>query len=182
MAEGFSQRAYARHRKDLNLPGGTVRAVQKALASGRIKADAKGKIDPAAADAAWTRNTDEGHRRNYPAGDGAEREDAAAELTMVPAGSGQTSNYIKARTAKEIWSAKSAQLEFERKSGKLIDADEAKAALATMIGAARAKLLGLHLKCKTRIPHLTREDAAVIETLIREALEELSAWQKPPTA
>jgi hypothetical protein len=54
----MGQREYARYRKAKGLRGGTVRAVQKALASGRIVAGADGRIDADAADAAWAANTD----------------------------------------------------------------------------------------------------------------------------
>jgi hypothetical protein len=46
----ISLRAYARHR------GCTIRAVQKAIESGRIST-IDGRIDPVAADADWRRNT-----------------------------------------------------------------------------------------------------------------------------
>src|ERR1700689_3343574 len=47
----MSLRAYARHR------GVSLRAVQKAIASGRISARADGLLDAATADANWARNT-----------------------------------------------------------------------------------------------------------------------------
>jgi hypothetical protein len=50
-AEPMSLRAYARHR------GVSLRAVQKAIASGRIAARADGRLDAATADANWARNT-----------------------------------------------------------------------------------------------------------------------------
>jgi hypothetical protein len=62
MHQFLSLRAYARSRRARGLPGGTLQAVRKALASGRITAVA-GKIDPAAADAAWLRNTPPKPRR-----------------------------------------------------------------------------------------------------------------------
>jgi hypothetical protein len=52
----LGQRAFARH------IGVTLRAVQKAIQSGRIAVDADGKIDADAAVAAWRRNTDESRR------------------------------------------------------------------------------------------------------------------------
>ena len=52
----LGQRAFARH------IGVTLRAVQKAIQSGRIAVDAEGKIDAETAVAAWRRNTDEARR------------------------------------------------------------------------------------------------------------------------
>ena len=52
-----SLRQYARHRKARGLPGATVSAVQKALATGRIVL-VDGGIEVDAADAQWHANTD----------------------------------------------------------------------------------------------------------------------------
>ncbi|ALP62813.1 hypothetical protein [Paraburkholderia caribensis] len=52
----LGQRAFARH------VGVTLRAVQKAIQSGRIAVDTDGKIDADTAVAAWRRNTDESRR------------------------------------------------------------------------------------------------------------------------
>lgn len=60
----MSQRAYARHRAERGLPGGTLRAVQKAIAAGRIQLTPDGLIDPDAADAAWEANSSSIHRRH----------------------------------------------------------------------------------------------------------------------
>lgn len=57
-------RAYAKHRKALNLPGQTLQAVQDALASGRIvpaRRDERGRIvelDFQLCDMMWSKNTD----------------------------------------------------------------------------------------------------------------------------
>lgn len=53
MAEHMSGRGYAAHRRARGLTGGTHEAVRKAIATGRIIADADGRIDPDRADAAW---------------------------------------------------------------------------------------------------------------------------------
>jgi hypothetical protein len=54
---GLSQRGYARHRKELGLRGGSLRAVQIAIERERIPVLPDGKIDPVAADLAWSANT-----------------------------------------------------------------------------------------------------------------------------
>lgn len=59
----LSQRAYAAHRKELGLTGGTHQAVAKAIATGRLTArsvERRGKrflIDPELADVEWARST-----------------------------------------------------------------------------------------------------------------------------
>lgn len=52
MATG-TQRAYARHRAQAGLPGGTLRSVQKAIAAGRIRTGPDGSIDFEQADGEW---------------------------------------------------------------------------------------------------------------------------------
>ncbi len=53
-----NQTQYAVHRKKLGLPGGSRRAVQKALEAQRIHAEPDGRIDFEMADAEWAANTD----------------------------------------------------------------------------------------------------------------------------
>jgi hypothetical protein len=53
----LSKRAYARHRAEKGLPGGTLAATQRALREGRVKAEANGKINPELADQMWANNT-----------------------------------------------------------------------------------------------------------------------------
>lgn len=55
---GMSLRAYAAHRKERGLPGGSDAAVRKAIKADRIPVLADGTVDPAAADAAWAGNSD----------------------------------------------------------------------------------------------------------------------------
>lgn len=62
--KGLSQRAYAQHRKDHGLPGGSLRAVQKALEAGRITKNEHGKIDPGQADRDWAANTGISHQHS----------------------------------------------------------------------------------------------------------------------
>jgi hypothetical protein len=50
-------RGYARHRKAKGLSGGSLAAVQKAVAAGRISVDVQGRIDRVEADRAWSENT-----------------------------------------------------------------------------------------------------------------------------
>lgn len=55
---GLSMRAYARSRAERGLPGGTLRAVQKAAERGRVVKFANGLVDPVASDAAWESEMD----------------------------------------------------------------------------------------------------------------------------
>src|SRR5262245_5136727 len=60
-APSMSLRGYADYRKAHGLPGGSLRAVQEAIARGRIEAPG-GRIDPTIADLSWTANTDSTRR------------------------------------------------------------------------------------------------------------------------
>jgi hypothetical protein len=125
----LSIRAYARHRKELGLTGGTHRAVQVAIARGRLKSsvsieNGKPKIDPVAADQEWTANTDTLRARGggdptkgRPFGslDGPPKDDARE--------SGDLSVADQARQAQAFrltYQAKLAELEYRQRVAELI--------------------------------------------------------------
>jgi hypothetical protein len=58
--------------------------------------------------------------------------------------------------------------------GKVVEVEEVAASVAAMISSSRTKLLGLVVRVAQRLPHLSREDLAVIDGLQREALEDLA--------
>ena len=137
-AEPMSLRAYARHR------GVSLRAVQKALASGRISTRADGRLDADVADANWARNTaprplpastPPKKRANKPATSAASPQSAHHHAEPRPAirepdpprlESGL--EYSKARAVRESYLARLAKIDFEERSAKLVSADEAKVA------------------------------------------------------
>ena len=55
--KGLSLRSYARHRRNRDLPGGSLSAVQEALRSGRIVLGPNGMINAAEADYLWEATT-----------------------------------------------------------------------------------------------------------------------------
>ena len=126
---GVSQRAYAR------LRGVTLRAVQKAIATRRISLGADGTIDPATANAEWERNTFAGKTLHQVGGDQPQAAPPGPRPAPQRAGSGvlgqpEVSNdpvaaYLRARAVSETFKAKTAQLEYEERTGKLIQATKA---------------------------------------------------------
>src|SRR5688500_5153193 len=98
----LSIRGYAKHR------GVSHTAVEKALAQGRIRTAASGLIDVAEADRDWSRNT------SVPPPRRSMQADAA---TSGP-------SYAQSRANREAYLARLAKLEFEEKSGKLVDVEE----------------------------------------------------------
>ena len=134
---GLSIRGYARRR------GVSHTAVQKALATGRITAGQDGTIDPAVADPQWDSSTDLSKPRNSVTGVPKKRRVPGAPsdpLGSVGAGAGEAlnghaagdtarlvSSYAASRAAREAYMARLAKLDFEKRSGKLVDADEVRA-------------------------------------------------------
>ena len=123
---GVSQRAYAR------LRGVALSAVQKAIKTKRITLNADGTIDPERANQEWERNTFAGktlHQAAQPL--------AAAHSVAPPprgnsgmqgqpeASSDPVAAYLRARAVTETFKAKTAQLEYEERAGKLIQATKA---------------------------------------------------------
>lgn len=83
---------------------------------------------------------------------------------------------IAAASAQEKhWRAKKAELDYKKAAGELVDAKALQAGLVERITTCRSKLLGLPTKAKSQLPHLTLEDVAALEAIVREALEELAS-------
>lgn len=178
----------------------TGEAVRKAIATGKIPPDCLGEkalssgrmvpviTNPERARKAWGQNVnpnqvrdkrvmsesraaaharDRGEQPKPPA---AGEDDASTQLT---AGKGiptiAQSNAIDA-----AYKARIRKLEYEEKSGKLVNADQIKIKTVNMIKAAVNKLRGVPSKAKTSIPTLTVRDIEVLEDLIDEALQELA--------
>ena len=124
---GVSQRAYAR------LRGVALSAVQKAIASKRITPNPDGSIDPERANQEWERNTFAGKTLHQ-----ATRPQVAPLRTPPPPPRGSlgmssqpdvssdpVTAYLRARAVSETFKAKTAQLEYEERAGKLIQATKA---------------------------------------------------------
>ena len=123
---GVSIRAYARSR------GCTEGAVRKAIAARRITPDPDGTIDPVRANQEWERNTFAGKtlhqatgpqavpRSAPPPSRGGSGMPSSPEVTNDP-----VSAYLRARAVSETFKAKTAQLEYEERAGKLIQATKA---------------------------------------------------------
>lgn len=166
-----SQREYARRK------GITHRAVQKAIAAGRILAH-DGKVDPDEADRMWSLNTDP----SKPKGTATARTPPAEPPAGAPPDSVNRSlrgegglSYADARAVREAYQARLAKLDYEERSGKLVNADQVAEAWEKIIQASRTKVLGLPAKIKTRIPKLTADEVGLIEGMVRECLEDLAA-------
>lgn len=83
-------------------------------------------------------------------------------------------SYAQSRAVREAYQARLAKLEFEQKSGKLVDADEVKVAWFKHIKAAQTRIMGVPAACKTRVPDLPLVVVATIEAVVREVMEDLA--------
>jgi hypothetical protein len=146
MTKNLSVRAYARHR------GVTHRAVQLAVAAGRITKGRDGLLNPKTADAQWAANTDETKSRHSVSGNPKRRRtpgnpplpassDARSPIPTAP--STAETGYIKARAVREGYSARLAKLDFELKSGSVISADVVKVTAFNLARRCRDMLLNI---------------------------------------
>jgi hypothetical protein len=123
---GVSIRAYARGR------GCTEGAVRKAIAAKRITPNPDGTIDPERANQEWDRNTFAGKTLHQATRPQAVPRSAPAPPRGGPGLSSQpdvssdpVTAYLRARAVSETFKAKTAQLEYEERAGKLIQATKA---------------------------------------------------------
>lgn len=149
MADLMTQSAYARHR------GVSQPAVNKAIKAGRIKT-VNGKIDPEQADKDWLSNTNGGQKmRKGAVAGGAPIDEGGAPAGNngprprqdVPAAGSSTGesgvNYAQARAIHEGYRARMAKIEFDMKTGKLIEADKVRVRWFNLTRKARDMILNI---------------------------------------
>jgi hypothetical protein len=101
--DGLSERAYAAR------TGLSRGAIQKARKSGRLVLFADGSINAKASDARRTEMTDPDQQRRSLGGD------------STVSGAGDSTSYLKARTALTVYQAQDRQLAIQKKKGALVD-------------------------------------------------------------
>jgi len=101
--EGMSEREYSAH------SGLSRGAIQKARKAGRLMVYGDGSINAAASDARRAEMTDPDQQRRSTGGD------------LAPSGPGESSSYLKARTALTVYQAQERQLAIQKKKGTLVD-------------------------------------------------------------
>jgi hypothetical protein len=182
--EPMSLRAYARHR------GVSLRAVQKALASGRIATRADGRLDAATADANWARNT-------APRPQPASKSTKAKEKPAKPVASPQSAHhhsavpvreptgpprlesgleYSKARAVRESYLARLAKIDFEERTEKLVSADEVRVASLNRFRQFRDGMLNIpdRLAAVLAVESNPRQVHELLAAEIRKALVEFA--------
>lgn len=169
-------REYARYREARGLPGITLRAVQKAIESGRITTvvDEKGKakIDAEVADIQWGRNTDP---------DQSARANAGRDVASHPAGGGggsgvlggerEGSLYWDAKTRREVAEASKAELQLAEMSGGLVRRDGVERAAYEAGRLLRDMILSVPSALATELAAMTEPQA--IEARMRDELRKV---------
>jgi len=107
--EGLSERAYATR------SGLSRGAVQKARKNGRLVLFADGSINAVASDARWGAMTDPDQQMRSRGTSGEASPGAGVS------GAGDSTSYLKARTALTVYQAQERQLSIQRKKGVLVD-------------------------------------------------------------
>lgn len=172
-------REYARYREARRLPGITLRAVQKAIESGRITTvvDEKGrtKIDAEVADIQWGRNTDP---------DQSARANAGRDVAPPPGGGDaggagghgserESSAYWDAKTRREIAEATKAELQLEEMSGALVKREAVERAAYESGRLLRDMVLSVPSCLAAEVAAMT--DPQAIEVRMREELRKVLA-------
>lgn len=145
---------YARHRRAKGLHGVSRQSVENALADGRITRDPKdNKIVFAQADADWEKNTDP--TRHAPK----RNSDALS----------------KSKEKKAEYDARTAQLDFERKSGELVRVKDVERQWFDLCRRTRDRLMSLPARVAAVVAaeSSAREVEQILEAEMREALEAL---------
>lgn len=169
----MNQSKYARHRAELGLPGTTRQAVSKRVKEGSIPVvmqDGKALIDPAAADAAWSANTDPARAKASKPGPVKVREERddeqARELTV----------YQEVRTKHENVKLLKAQAEYDQFIGKLIEREAVEAEAFMAMRVTRDQLRAMPGKLAPQLAQVTTpgEAARILELEVKNVLDELA--------
>jgi hypothetical protein len=169
-------------------------AIRKAVATGRIAADCVGErvigkgrrcpaiVDPKRAQEQWGRQHDPaqvrdksamaaGAKRGWAQRRGEAPPEAPADGPAESDDGLPTRSITESRAITEDYKARMARLDFEERSGMLVNAEQVQAGFVNMITSARNALLGVPTRAKQRMPQLTVQDVETLERLISEALE-----------
>lgn len=179
---GLTIRGYARYR------GVSHTSVRKALATGRITLSPDGTIDPQVADRQWAEATDQSKPRNSVSGkpkmrkssgeppEDAELEERPAQLPEEDEMPWLGSSYAAARAARETYLARLAKLEFEQRSGKLIEAAQVEREAFSVGRRVRERLLSVAARLAPVIAGMADVDDCykLLEKEMFEVCDELS--------
>ena len=162
MSKGLSITAYARHR------GVSHVAVLKAIKAGRIEKEPDGTIDPAKADAAWERNTNQAQKRKATKSSEPTRRAADVDAPVGPPIVNSGPSFAQSRAVKEAYNARLAKLAYEEKSGALVKTDSVKVAWFNTLRVVRDRTLNLPDRLAPLLA--TETDPKTVRDLLEEEL------------
>ena len=102
-----------------------------------------------------------------PAGDRARDREVIERSFQLP-------DYNESRARSEYEKANLLELERKQKEKLLLPADQVERVWANTVATVKTKLLAVPTRLRQRIPHLSLEEVAIADELIRESLMELS--------
>jgi phage terminase Nu1 subunit (DNA packaging protein) len=184
--KAISLREYARRRKAAGLTGGSLRAVQEAIANGRLDKsltrDRKKIRDTKLANKEWAAAT----KADYVPITGPAA--APAIATEAVKASPASNSLAEARTRREAAQADLRELELKRHRGELVPSKDFEAHLARteermreVFARCRNKLLSIPTRARQRDASFTARHIALIDELIRETLLDLATPSSDPT-
>ena len=163
-------------------------AVSKAVRSGKIPLEPDGRINPDVADQVWRRRSTpqigRGTIASHPPGPGQGLLNTFAPRPpsdlALPSREGSADDYFAHRAERERWAALQAQLDYQKSSGELVPAKEVETEWVKVALIVKGAVQGLPTTIKQNLPHLNREEMALIERLCLECLEELACKASQP--
>jgi hypothetical protein len=156
----------------------TREAVRQAVDAGRIQPamiGSKGRkgFDKTKAIGQWAANTARPKKR-------ARIQPPAKGMTPIPARKASDVTPVEAKAMRDVAAARMMDLKIREKEGALVDAVEIGNEWAEHCGTAKTLFLALPVELRLRIPKLTSDDVAIIESRIVEILDTLAAWKPAP--
>ena len=169
-------RGYAKHR------GVSLKAVQKAVASGRINKRDDGLIDPDVSDVDWARNTSPRPQPSYKPTPASPHHNVQHHTEMPtrelsePIKLETGIEYSRARAIRESYLARLTKIDYEERTGKLVNRDEVEVAAFNKFRQFRDRMLNIPDRLAAEAA--AESDPALIHELItveiRKALLEFS--------
>jgi len=171
---------YAKHRNVY------PRAVEAAIAAGRIRRDEDGLIDSDQADIDWASNTSP-HRSDAGKANGKRGQEirkalAGSPAAAAPAAAGNASAapvvdmgaYARSRAEREHWAAETAKLNFLERQGKLVPAAQWKAAETEFMKTFGAALLAIPDRISDELAATTEPGKvrAMLESELRSVIDQ----------
>ncbi len=160
----LSLRKYAQHRKQKGLTGGSLRGVQKAIQSGRIRTEPDGTINPERADADWLERTSVTKSRSMTR---ERRQEEFREPQHTAAGNNRS--FFEAQRQREWIRVQKDQLELDLRQQRVVELAPINAWGAGMVIKARQELLRIAPELRDRLAQ--EADPIACEGLIAKRVQ-----------